>query len=53
MGGPAGAAYGAASGAHRVYGYATREPGSNGASREYDVEGTAEEIEPDDPQLPR
>jgi UPF0716 protein FxsA len=53
MGGPAGAAYGAASGANRVYGYASRRPGSDGASQDYDVEGTAEEIEPDDPQLPR
>jgi UPF0716 protein FxsA len=42
MGGPAGAAYGAASGASRS---------SNGANRDYDFEGTAEEIEGDDPQL--
>ncbi|HEY5976850.1 MAG TPA: FxsA family protein [Solirubrobacterales bacterium] len=58
MGGPAGAAYGAASAGSRAYGYARRDPGgeagsANGASREYDVEGTAEEIDPDDPQLPR
>ncbi len=53
MGGPAGAAYGAASGAGKAYGYATRErPASNGATRDYDVEGTAEEIDPEDPQLP-
>ena len=58
MGGPAGTAYGAASGARRAYGYARGSDGSgadgaNGASREYDLEGTAEEIDPDDPQLPR
>ena len=52
MGGPAGAAYGAASSANRAYGYGTRRTGPNGASPDYDVEGTAEEIEPDDPQLP-
>jgi UPF0716 protein FxsA len=59
MGGPAGAAYGAASGANRAYGYAKPgdrgpdEPdrGSNGANRDYDFDGTAEEIEGDDPQL--
>ena len=58
MGGPAGAAYGAASAGSRAYGYARRDPGdtagsANGAAREYDVEGTAEEIDADDPQLPR
>jgi UPF0716 protein FxsA len=59
MGGPAaGAAYGAASAGSRAYGYANRgqgaangaEPSSNGR-RDYDVEGSAEEIEGDDPQL--
>jgi UPF0716 protein FxsA len=58
MGGPAGASYGAAGAGSRVYGYAKRgnrpangpEPSSNGR-RDYDVEGTAEEIEGDDPQL--
>jgi UPF0716 protein FxsA len=58
MGGPAGAAYGAAS-AGRAYGYAKRgedgangaDPRSNGARRDYDFEGSAEEIEGDDPQL--
>jgi UPF0716 protein FxsA len=59
MGGPAGAAYGAASAGSRAYGYARRgegdangAAGTNGASRDYDFEGTAEEIEDDDPQLP-
>jgi UPF0716 protein FxsA len=59
MGGPAGAAYGAASAGSRAYGYAKRdegspngaEPSSNGVRRDYDFEGTAEEIDPDDPQL--
>jgi UPF0716 protein FxsA len=58
MGGPAGTAYGAASAGNRAYGYArSREsgggdPGSNGARRDYDFEGTAEEIDPDDRRLP-
>lgn len=53
MGGPAGAAYGAASAGSKAYGYA-RRPGSPAeGSRDYDVEGTAEEIDPEDPQLPR
>jgi UPF0716 protein FxsA len=59
MGGPAGAAYGAASAGSRAYGYA-RGPGApgtdgnpNGSRSDYDVEGTAEEIDEDDPQLPR
>ncbi len=60
MGGPAGAAYGAASAGSRAYGYAkggergpaAPPPGANGASRDYDVEGTAEEIDPDDRHLP-
>jgi UPF0716 protein FxsA len=59
MGGPAGTAYGAASAGSKAYGYARGgdpEPNgagsSNGASRDYDFEGTAEEIEGDDPQLP-
>ena len=59
MGGPAGAAYGAASAGSRAYGYA-RGPGeprandsANGARSDYDFEGTAEEIDEDDPQLPR
>jgi UPF0716 protein FxsA len=59
MGGPAGAAYGAASAGSRAYGHA-RGPGapgtdgnSNGSRSDYDVEGTAEEIDEDDPQLPR
>ena len=58
MGGPAGAAYGAASAGSRAYGYAKRdptsnrtEPDSNGSRRDYDLEGNAEEIEGDDPQL--
>jgi UPF0716 protein FxsA len=58
MGGPAGSAYGAASGARRAYGYARGAAdgaagSSSGAAREYDLEGTAEEIDADDPQLPR
>jgi UPF0716 protein FxsA len=59
MGGPAGTAYGAASAGSKAYGYARpgdSEPNgagsSNGASPDYDLEGTAEEIEGDDPQLP-
>ena len=64
MGGPAGAAYGAASAGNRAYGYARRgrapagaaEGDADGADRgparsEYDLEGSAEEIEGDDPQL--
>jgi UPF0716 protein FxsA len=59
MGGPAGAAYGAASAGSRAYGYAKRgegapddtDPASNGTRGDYDFEGTAEEIEGDDPQL--
>jgi UPF0716 protein FxsA len=58
MGGPAGTAYGAASAGSRAYGYARRgqsapngpDPSANGR-RDYDVEGSAEEIEGDDPQL--
>ena len=57
MGGPAGAAYGAASAGSRAYGYARRPAGDAGGastpSREYDIDGTAEEIDADDPQLPR
>ena len=59
MGGPAGAAYGAASAGSRAYGYArgddaSRTNGSpNGARSDYDFEGSAEEIDEDDPQLPR
>jgi UPF0716 protein FxsA len=60
MGGPAGAAYGAASGGSRAYGYArgadaesSASSSSNGARNDYDFEGTAEEIDEDDPQLPR
>jgi UPF0716 protein FxsA len=59
MGGPAGAAFGAASAGNRAYGYARREDSgaangsTNGAAPDYDFEGTAEEIDPDDPQLPR
>jgi len=53
MGGPAGAAYGAASGAGAAYGYARRAGGARSDSREdYDLEGTAEEIQ-EEPQLPR
>jgi UPF0716 protein FxsA len=61
MGGPAGAAYGAAGAGNRAYGYARPgagsapdggEGGPNGARRDYDFEGTAEEIDPDDRQLP-
>jgi UPF0716 protein FxsA len=61
MGGPAGAAYGAASAGGRAYGYAKRgesdtpgpDPGaaSNGTRRDYDFEGSAEEIEGDDRRL--
>jgi len=59
MGGPAGAAYGAASAGSRAYGYArgadsgaaSEQGSSNGARRDYDFEGSAEEIEGDDPQL--
>jgi UPF0716 protein FxsA len=59
MGGPAGTAYGAASAGSRAYGYAKGgegaapgpQPGSNGARSDYDFEGSAEEIEGDDPQL--
>jgi UPF0716 protein FxsA len=59
-GGSAGAAYGAASAGSRAYGYARRgdsgpdggEPGSNGPRSDYDFDGTAEEIDPDDRQLP-
>jgi UPF0716 protein FxsA len=63
MGGPAGTAYGAASAGSRAYGYARGgrgEPGAggaspspNGAQRDDVVDGTAEEIEGDDPQLGR
>jgi UPF0716 protein FxsA len=58
MGGPAGAAYGAASAGSRAYGYARgagdQPNGSaNGSRSDYDLEGTAEEIDEDDPQLPR
>ncbi len=59
MGGPAGAAYGAAGAGSRAYDYA-RGPGApganggaNGSRGDYDFEGTAEEIDEDDPQLPR
>ncbi len=56
MGGPAGAAYGAASAGSRAYGYARRGSASDdsaaGARRDYDFEGTAEEIDGEDPQLP-
>ncbi len=57
MGGPAGTAYGAASAGGRAYGYARRGaaagdgPSANGARRDYDFEGTAEEVEGEDPQL--
>jgi UPF0716 protein FxsA len=54
MGGPAGAAYGAASGAGTAYGYARRGRGGaegTGSRGDYDFEGTAEEIG-EDPQLP-
>jgi UPF0716 protein FxsA len=53
MGGPAGAAYGAASGASRAYDYARGPQGeANGSRRNYDYDATAEEIDSDDPQLP-
>lgn len=61
MGGPAGAVYGAASAGSRAYGYARPGegdedagpgPGPNGARRDYDYDGSAEEIAADDPQLP-
>jgi UPF0716 family protein affecting phage T7 exclusion len=59
MGGPAGAAYGAASAGGHAYGYAKpgdrgpngADPGPNVTRRDYDFEGSAEEIEGDDPQL--
>jgi UPF0716 protein FxsA len=59
MGGPAGAAYGAASAGSRVYGYAQRgrrgpddeTPAADGARGDYDLEGSAEEVEGDDPRL--
>jgi UPF0716 protein FxsA len=44
VGGPAGAAYGAATG--------PEPPSGNGHVRDYDFEGSAEEIKGDDPQLP-
>jgi UPF0716 protein FxsA len=47
VGAPAGAAYRTASG-----GRAGGPQPSNGASRDYDFEGTAEEIEGEDPRLP-
>jgi UPF0716 protein FxsA len=46
MGGPAGAAYRTATGP------AGNPPAQNGASRDYDFDATAEEIEGDDPRLP-
>ncbi|MEX2107996.1 MAG: FxsA family protein [Solirubrobacterales bacterium] len=49
LGGPAGAAYGAASSAGRAYGSAQTEEQPR---RDYDVDGTAEEIDPDNPRLP-
>lgn len=54
MGGPAGAAYGAASGASRAYGYARgpQQGETNGSRRDYDFDATAEEIDGEDPQLP-
>jgi len=60
MGGPAGAAYGAASAGSRAHGYAKRgegdapgpQPGPNGPRSEYDLEGSAEEVDPDDRHLP-
>jgi UPF0716 protein FxsA len=60
MGGPAGAAYGAASAGSKAYGYGRRrggtanggDPSPGGARRDYDVEGTAEEVDPDDRGLP-
>jgi UPF0716 protein FxsA len=53
VGGPAGAAYGAARGGAGFGFPGGSEPGSNGSRSDYDFEGTAEEIEDDDPQLPR
>lgn len=53
MGGPAGTAYGAAGGASRAYGYAKGGSGTNQTARDYDIDGSAEEIDEDDPQLPR
>jgi UPF0716 protein FxsA len=53
MGGPAGAAYGAASGASRAYGYARgTDSAANGSRNDYDFEGTAEEVGGENPQLP-
>jgi UPF0716 protein FxsA len=49
LGGPAGASYGAASSAGRAY-KSTQTEGP--PRRDYDVDGTAEEIDPDDPRLP-
>jgi hypothetical protein len=48
--GAAGGAYGYARGGRPP---GPDAPGTNGASRDYDFEGTAEEIDPEDPQLPR
>jgi UPF0716 protein FxsA len=49
LSGPAGAAYGAATGARRAQGSPqTDEP----PRRDYDLDGTAEEIDSDDPRLP-
>ena len=63
MGGPAGAAYGAASAGSRAYDHYSRagggdaangaDPSANGGRSDYDFEGTAEEIDGEDPQLPR
>ncbi len=53
VGGPAGAAYGAAAGESRAYGYAKgTDAAANGSRSDYDFEGTAEEIGDEDPQLP-
>jgi UPF0716 protein FxsA len=53
LGGPAGAAYGAASGASRAYDYAKGpDSATNGSHGDYDFEGTAEEIGGEEPQLP-
>jgi len=47
VGAPAGAAYRTAAG-----GRGASPQASNGAARDYDFEGTAEEVEGDDPRLP-
>jgi UPF0716 protein FxsA len=51
VGGPAGAAYGAAGDAGRDRGHAGAGTTGNGSRADYDFEGTAEEVDEDDRQL--